>query len=149
MNDGMDLDALDPLGMDWKARGERGTARIRERAIMRDAGEFLPADGVQAALVEMAGTVQGILAGIPDATRTSGAKPDLVERVREIVVDAQLQVSLAMDSIVDRAIAAVDAMEGDLEAQAESAFAGPSERKERTKRGRDAVATTKPRVKKA
>ena len=148
MSSGLDLDALDPLGTDWKARGERGTARIRERAIMRDAGEFLPADGVQAALVEMAGTVQGIMAGMPDAARSSGANPELVSRIQEITVDAQLQISLAMDSIVDRAIAAVDSIESDLEAQAES-FAGPSERKERTKRGRDAVGTTRPRVKKA
>jgi hypothetical protein len=148
-----DLDTLDPLGNDWKARGERGTARIRERAVLRDAGELVPVEGIEAVLVSLAGTVQGILAGITDAARAAGASADLMARLSEIITEAQLQVSLAMDGAVDGAVQAVDEVEGLLLEGVEDAVpAGPKERRERTREGkkaRDTVATTRPRVKRA
>lgn len=147
-----DLDSLDPLGNDWKARGERGTARIRERAVLRDAGELVPLEGIEAVLVGLAGTVQGILSGIPDAARAAGAKPDLVARLGEIVADAQLQVSLAMDGAVDGAVQTVEEMEAALlDGVDEAVPAGPKERRDRTRKGkeRDTIATTRPRVKRA
>lgn len=149
-----DLDTLDPLGNDWKARGERGTARIRERAVLRDAGELVPVEGIEAILVGLAGTVQGILAGITDAARAAGASPDLMARLSEIIVEAQLQVSLAMDGAVDGAVQAVDQAEDALldGVDPDMIPAGPKERRDRTRDGkkqRDTVATTRPRVKRA
>ena len=151
------LDAADPLGMDWKARGERGTARLRERAILKDAEELVPASGIEEVLVLLAGTVQGILAGIPDACRAEGATKKLIDRITDVVQDAQLQISLAMDGAVQRAVDAVEAMEAEIESAAgidagpSLAIAGPSERKKRADPKRNgtapSTAQSKPRVK--
>lgn len=151
------LDAVDPLGTDWKQRGERGTARLRERAILKDAEELIPAAGIEEVLVLLAGTAQGILAGIPDACRAEGAPKKLIDRITEIVQDAQLQISLALDGAAQRALDAVEAMETQIEEIAgvapspASALAGPKERAKRTdpKRNGTAPSTSqsKPRVK--
>ena len=153
MDDNENCDDLDPLGQDWKGRFDRAGARKREVELLRAVAELVPVSGIESVLVELAGTVQGILAGVTDAARASGASPDLMARLVEIVTDAQLQVSLSLDGAVDRAVEAVDSMESDLLGDTESAPipAGPVERRDRTRKGksRDTVATTKPRVKRA
>lgn len=150
-----ELDKLDPLGNDWKSRGERGTARLRERAILKDAEELIPVEGIEATLVQLAGTAQGILAGIPDACRSEGANPRLVERITEIITDAQLQISLALDGAAQRALESVESVEREIEDAAGvehdpiMAIAGPKERKKRAERSGTSPATSqsKPRVK--
>ena len=145
----MDLESLDPLGNDWKARGERGTARIRERAVLRDAGELVPVAAIEAVLVGLAGTVQGVLAGIIDEARSKGASHDLMERLSEIVVDAQLQVSLAMDSAVDGAVKFVDEMESIMTGEDGLGAIQDAPPPKPSKKNRDTIATTRPRVKRA
>lgn len=147
-----ELDKLDPLGNDWKARGERGTARLRERAILKDSEELIPVEGIEATLVQLAGTAQGVLAGIPDACRSEGANPRLVERITEIITDAQLQISLALDNAAQRALESVESVEREIEDAAGvehdplMAVAGPKERKKRSGTS-PATAQSKPRVK--
>lgn len=130
------LDQLDPLGTDWKSRGERGTARLRERAIQKDAEELVPVGALESILVDLASTTQGLLAGIPDALRSAGAGADMVRRAAEIVQEAQLQVSLAMDGAAQQAAQQVDAAEDALLASADapSPIGGPVERRERSRK---------------
>ena len=128
----MDTDHLDPLGTDWKARGERGTAILRERAIDEASGNLVPVDAISRVLIDLAGSCNGMLQSIPDQFRSLGIPEDAIARSVEIVQDIQLQISIALDSAVSAAAEAVDAMESEIEARDPGeidAVRGPVERK--------------------
>lgn len=140
---------LDPLGNDWKARGERGTAILRERAIDEASGNLVPVDAVARILVDLAGSCNGMLQSIADSMRGLGAAEDVVTRVVEIVQDVQLQISIALDQAVTNAAEEVERMEAEIEARDPAnleAMRGPKERKEaRQHRGKPHSGNTKPK----
>ena len=127
-----DTDHLDPLGYDWKARGERGTAILRERAIDEASGNLVHVDAVSRILIDLAGSCNGMLQSIPDQIRGLGIAEDAISRVVEIVQDVQLQISIALDSAVSTAAEAVDSLESEIEARDPGdvdSVRGPVERK--------------------
>ena len=122
----------DPLEPDWKARGERAQARQREQQVEAFAGEHLPLSRLEPILVNLAGTVQGILSGIVDAVRAAGIEGDTLQRVADIVTDAQVQISTQLDGIADSAVGAVEAAEAAIERETAdplAALSGPKERR--------------------
>lgn len=143
----METDSLDPLGNDWKLRGERGTARLRERAVEKDAGEFVPVAGIESILLTLASDVQGTLSRIIDEFRAIGIPDDAVAKAEEVLTDAKLQISVALDGAANRAADQVDAMESELESQIETPqVSGPSDRK-KAHTGKPATGNMSPRVK--
>lgn len=149
----MDTDHLDPLGTDWKARGERGTAILRERAIDEASGNLVSADAISRVLIDLAGACNGMLQSIPDQFRSLGIPEDAIARSVEIVQDIQLQISITLDSAVTAAADAVEAMESEIEARDPGdvdSVRGPVERKaDRQHKGKPHsgnMKTKKPRV---
>lgn len=135
----MNTDALDPLGEDWEARNKRGQARQREQSIEAHAGEWIRADAIEPILVDLAGQVIGILAGITDAARAAGCSEALVGEIGEAIAEAQRQIAHALDSVADAATGAVVATEDELEAAATAAaeaVAGPKTRKAKLRKPR-------------
>lgn len=126
-----DLPTTDTLANDWDARGKRAQARQREQQVEAFAGEYLPLSRLLPILVNLAGTVQGILSGIVDAVRAAGIEGDPLQRVGDIVTDAQVQISTQLDGIADQAVAVVDTAEGAIESEADplAALSGPKERR--------------------
>lgn len=128
----MNTESLDPLGEDWDARNKRGQARQREQSIEAHASEWIRADAIEPILVELAGQVVGILAGITDAARAHGCSESLVGQIEASIRDAQEQIAHALDSVADAAGKDVTATEDELESAAKAAaevVAGPKTRK--------------------
>ena len=142
----------DPLGEDWKARGERGTAVLREMSIEDSAGKLLPIDGVEAILRDLASTSSGMLAAIGDRCRALGATDAMVGQIMEVVADVQVQISVALDGVAESAAQAVEAHESSLLDAAPTGsdqpdIRGPKERKaSRQHKGKPTLGNAKPKV---
>lgn len=138
---------IDPLGQDWKSRGERGTAILREIAIEEAAGKSIPIDPLSLILSDLAGRVSGLLQAIPERIRDLGLSEEAVATASEVVVEAQLQISVALDHAAEEAMGAVDAIEDALSAQGgeESLepVRGPKERKMQTHKGKPSTGNAK------
>lgn len=143
------MDDLDPLGNDWKARGERGTAILRERAIDEASGNLISVESISQVLVDLAGSCNGMLQSISDKIRGIGASEDVIAQVVEIVQDVQLQISIALDQAVTNAAETVERMEADIESRDPGnveAVRGPVERKaDRQHRGKPHSGNTRPK----
>lgn len=140
---------LDPLQRDYKARGDRGTAVLREDAIEVAAGNLVPVESISQILIDLAGSCNGMLQSIPDQIRSLGIAEDAISRVVEIVQDVQLQISIALDSAVSAAVESVDQMEVEIEARDTlnaDTVRGPVERKaDRQHKGKPHIGNMKPK----
>ncbi len=131
-----DTDSADSLGLDWKSRGERAQARQREQQVEAFAGEHLPLSKIEPILVALAGTVQGILAGIPDALRSAGIEGEAMRQADAIIADSLRQVADQLTGIADQATQEVEEVEDAIEAgKPLDPLSGPAERKARRPRG--------------
>lgn len=142
----------DPLGSDWKARGERGTAVLREMSIEDSAGKLLPIDGVETILRDLASTASGMLAAIGDRCRALGATDAMVGQIMEVVADVQVQISVALDGVAEAAAHVVETHEASLIDQSAPVgdapdIRGPKERKaSRQHKGKPTLGNAKPKV---
>jgi hypothetical protein len=133
-------DDLDPLGIDWKSRGDRGTAILREVAIEEAAGKQIPVEPLRRILTELAGSVCGCLQSIQDRVRGLGVSEDIVDAVGDIVSDCRIQISVGLDAAHEEALGAVDAIESMADDEPEQiqieGVRGPVERKKQTHKGK-------------
>ncbi|MBK9580280.1 MAG: hypothetical protein IPO40_24710 [Fibrobacteres bacterium] len=140
-------DDLDPLGTDWKSRGDRGTAILREVAIEEAAGKQIPVEPLRRILTELAGSVCGCLQSIQDRVRGLGVSEDIVEAVGDIVSDCRIQISAGLDAAHEEALGAVDAIESiaddEPEPSALDGVRGPVERKKQTNKGKPTTGNMK------
>jgi hypothetical protein len=126
----METQHLDPMGEDYKRRTERASCRQKEQSVEAFAGDWVRVSIIEPILVELAGTSQGILSGIPDAARSHGASPALIAEIEASTRDAQAQIAQALDGVARAAAANVDTFEAEIEDQAaQLPVAGPRERK--------------------
>lgn len=143
-------DELDPLGTDWKARSDRGTAILREIAIEEAAGKQIPIEPLRKILIDLAGSASGILQSIPDRVRGLGLADDVVEVITEMIVDCQLQISVCLDNAHEEALGQVDAIESSTEANDEQIkieeIRGPKERRASTHKGKPTTGNMKPKA---
>lgn len=146
-------DELDPLGIDWKARGDRATAVLREHAIEEAAGRSIPLDALVLILTELAGSVSAVLQGLPERLRGLGLSDEAVAVSAEVVADCCIQIAVSLDGAADAAMGAVDSVEaqvlGDAEPDPASAVAGPKDRARRTHKGKPHPGNAKAKAPKA
>ena len=146
-------DDLDPLSYDWKSRGERATAVLREHAIEEAAGRSIPLEPLTLILTELAGSVSAVLQGLPERLRGLGLSDEAIAVAADVVADSCLQISVALDGAADAAMGAVDSVEAQLLGEAEpdpvAAVAGPKERAKRTHKGKPHPGNAKAKAPKA
>lgn len=138
----------DPLGSDWKARAERGTAILRERAIEEAAGKLVPVEAIERVLSDLAGSCNGMLQGIADRARAIGCDDAVIGMLTEIVTDVQYSISTALDSAAEAAASDVGKIEDAIEEATPvvDEVRGPKERRSaRTHKGKPHSGNTKPK----
>lgn len=131
--------SLDQLEQYWTICGKRSTAALRDAAIEEAAGKTLPLESVKVVLQDLASATNGILSGVVERCRALGVSDEVVLAVQEVVTDAQLQVSVALDGAAEAAAADVEKRLneiGSMDGDALDDLRGPSDRKAKTHKGK-------------
>ena len=140
---------LDPLGNDWKARSERGTAMIREQSYLERRGAFVDIGRMRQILVDLSADAIGVLSGVPDALAAAGADGQMIEAASQKIRDAMSTISRGLERAADAASSALSVMEAEIMARdpGESAQAPESSgaAKVRKKGGGPRIGNTKPK----
>lgn len=118
---------LDPLGNDWKARSERGTAMIREQSYLERRGAFVDMGRLRQILVDLSTDAIGILSGIPDALAAAGANEQIVQAASQKVHDAMSVMSRGLDRAADAASSALSVVEAEIMARDPGEATAPTE----------------------
>lgn len=131
--------SLDLLEQYWTICGKRATAALRDAAIEEAAGKMLPRESVEAVLRDLASATNGILSGVAERCRALGVTDEVILAVQEVITDAQLQISVALDGAAEAAATAIEKTAGDLgplDLDGVDDLRGPSDRKTRAHKGK-------------
>lgn len=122
----------DPLADQYKQRLERASAIQKEQSNEAFAGAWLRVSDIEPILVGVASVCQGIMAGIVDSARASGASRELVADIERIILEAQKQIATQMDPAAIAASRVVEEFESEAlhnDEETPLPIAGPKERK--------------------